>query len=73
MSIALLVVIGIALVASGVGVTFALASAVPQDVLQRAQDNGRYAGLAADDQGGSTGTRATTGVRNLGHQTINAI
>ena len=45
MSIALLVVIGIALVAGGVGVTFALASAVPQDVLQRAQDNGRYAGL----------------------------
>ncbi|WP_158934914.1 hypothetical protein [Burkholderia sp. S171] len=73
MSIALLVVIGIALVAGGVGVTFALASAVPQDVLQRAQDNGRYAGLAADDQGGGTGTRATTGVRNLGHQTINAI
>ncbi len=36
MSIALLVVIGIALLAGGVGVTFALASAVPQDVLQRA-------------------------------------
>jgi hypothetical protein len=73
MSIALLVVIGIALVAGGVGVTFALASALPQDVLQRAQDNGRYAGLTADDQGGSTGTRVTTGARNLGHQTINAI
>jgi len=73
MSIALLVVIGIALVAGGVGVTFALASALPQDVLQRAQDNGRYAGLTADDQGGSKGTRATTGARNLGHQTINAI
>jgi hypothetical protein len=73
MSIALLVVVGIALVAGGVGVTFALASAVPQDVLQRAQDNGRYAGLTADDQSGGTGTRATTGVRNLGHQTINAI
>jgi len=73
MSIALLVVIGIALVAGGVGVTFALASALPQDVLQRAQDNGRYAGLTADDQGAARVTRATTGARNLGHQTINAI
>jgi hypothetical protein len=73
MNIALLVVVGFALVAAGVGVTFTLASVLPQAMLQRAQDNGRYAGLTADDQGGGTGTRATTGVRNLGHQTINAI
>jgi type II secretory pathway pseudopilin PulG len=73
MSIALLVVIGIALVAAGVGVTFTLASVLPQAMLQRAQNNGRYAGLTADDQGGSTGKQVTSGAPKLGHRTINAI
>ncbi len=73
MSIALLVLAGIALLAVGVGATFALASLVPQDVLQLAQHNGRYVGLTADDQGGNTGKQARTGRPNLGNQTINAI
>jgi hypothetical protein len=73
MSIVLLVVMGIALIAAGVGVTFTLASVLPQAMLQHAQDNGRYAGLTADDQGGSTGKQVTTGRPNLGNQAINAI
>jgi hypothetical protein len=39
----------IALMAGGAGVTFALASLLPQEVLQRAQANGRFAGLTAAD------------------------
>lgn len=73
MSIALLIFAGIAMVAAGAGVTFALAAGLPQDMLQRAQDNGRFAGLTADDQSGGTGTRVTAGPRNLGNQPINAI
>jgi hypothetical protein len=73
MSIVLLIVMGIALVAAGVGVTFTLASKLPQAMLQRAQDNGRYAGLTADDQGGGSGKQVTTGTSNLGNQAINAI
>jgi hypothetical protein len=42
-------------------------------MLQHAQDNGRYAGLTADDQGGSTGKQVTTGTPKLGNQAINAI
>ncbi len=73
MSIALLVVVGIALVAVGVGVTFMIASAVPQDMLQRAQDHGRFASLAADDQNGGSSKRIDAGRPQLGNQAINAI
>ncbi|GAB5095324.1 hypothetical protein P9250_14355 [Caballeronia sp. LP006] len=73
MSIALLVVIGFALVAVGVGVTFMIASAVPQDMLQRAQDHGRFAGLAADDQNGGSGKRVDASRPHMGTQVINAI
>jgi hypothetical protein len=68
MSIALIVVLGIAAITSGAGVTFMLASALPQDVLQPAQENGRYAGLSADDQGESTEKRtAASGSKPRGH------
>jgi Na+(H+)/acetate symporter ActP len=73
MSIALLAVVGFALVAVGMGVTFMIASAVPQDMLQRAQNNGRYAGLTADDQNGGSGKRIDAGRPQLGNQVINAI
>ncbi|WP_250534950.1 hypothetical protein [Caballeronia sp. AZ10_KS36] len=73
MSIALLVVVGIALVAVGVGVTFIIASAVPQDMLQRAQEHGRFAGLAADDQNGGSGKRVVADRPQMGNQAINAI
>ncbi|QSN63528.1 hypothetical protein [Caballeronia sp. M1242] len=73
MSIALLVVVGIALVAMGVGVTFIIASAVPQDMLQRAQEHGRFAGLAADDQNGGSGKRVVADRPQMGNQAINAI
>lgn len=73
MSIALLVVLGFALVAVGAGVTFMIASAVPQPMLQLAQDNGRYAGLAADDQNDGSGKQVPSGRPNLGNQAINAI
>ncbi|QIE27632.1 hypothetical protein SBC1_57460 (plasmid) [Caballeronia sp. SBC1] len=49
MGIALLIVGAIALMAAGVGVTFALALLIPQDVLQKAQTNGRFAGLSASN------------------------
>jgi len=73
MSIALLVVIGFALVAAGVGVTFMIASAVPQDMLQRAQDHGRFAGLAADDHNGGSGKRVVARRPQMGNRAINAI
>ncbi|WP_051180437.1 hypothetical protein [Caballeronia insecticola] len=73
MSIALLVVVGFALVAVGVGVTFMIASAVPQNMLQRAQDHGRFAGLAADDQNGGSGKRVDARRPHMGNQAINAI
>jgi hypothetical protein len=55
MGIALWIVGTIALVAAGAGVTFALASLIPQDVLQQAQANGRFAGLSADSHDEITG------------------
>jgi len=73
MSIAMLIVFGIALVATGVTVTFMSASAVPQPMLQRAQEHGRFAGLAADDQNGGSGKQVSAGRPNLGNQAINAI
>ncbi|CDY76041.1 hypothetical protein BGLT_02111 [Caballeronia glathei] len=73
MSIAMLIVFGIALVATGVSVTFMIASAVPQPMLQRAQEHGRFAGLAADDQNGGSGKQVSAGRPNLGNQAINAI
>jgi hypothetical protein len=50
-----------------------IASAVPQSMLQRAQDHGRFAGLAADDQNGGSGKRVHAGRPHLGNQAINAI
>jgi len=73
MSIAMLIVFGIALVATGVSVTFMIASAVPQPMLQRAQEHGRFAGLAADDQNGGSGKQVSAGRPNLGNQAFNAI
>ncbi|VXC02707.1 Oxalate:formate antiporter [Burkholderia sp. 8Y] len=73
MSIALLVVVGFALVAVGVSVTFMIASAVPQDMLQRAQEHGRFAGLTADDQNGGSGKRVVADRPQMGNQAINAI
>jgi hypothetical protein len=70
MSITLLILMGIALLASGVGMTFMLASAIPEAVLQHAQEHGRYAGLSGSDQGGSTGKQAAAGARNLRPQTV---
>ncbi len=64
MSIAMLIVFGIALVATGVGVTFMIASAVPQPMLQRAQEHGQFAGLAADDQNGGSGKQVSAGRPN---------
>jgi hypothetical protein len=58
MSIILLIALAMALMAASVGVTFLLASAVPQDVLQKAQDHGRFTGLVADGQDETTGKRA---------------
>ena len=55
MGIALLIVGAIALMAVGAGVTFALASLIPQDVLQKAQTNGRFAGLSASSHDEITG------------------
>ena len=72
MNIALLVVSGIVLMAAGAGVTFTLASILPQAMLLRAQRHGRYAGLQADDCGGSSGKLKAIGTPNLGHRTVNA-
>jgi hypothetical protein len=58
MSIVLLIALGVGLLAASAGVTFLLASAIPQHVLQRAQENGRFAGLTADGQDEIAGKRA---------------
>ncbi|BAN24905.1 hypothetical protein BRPE64_BCDS02440 [Caballeronia insecticola] len=50
-----------------------IASAVPQNMLQRAQDHGRFAGLAADDQNGGSGKRVDARRPHMGNQAINAI
>jgi len=55
MGIALLIVGAIGLMAAGAGATFALASLIPQDVLQKAQTNGRFAGLSASSHDEITG------------------
>ncbi len=58
MSIVLLIAVGMALMVASAGVTFLLASAVPQVVLQHAQDHGRFAGLSVDGQDEGPGKRA---------------
>jgi|HubBroStandDraft_5_1064220.scaffolds.fasta_scaffold389610_1 hypothetical protein len=58
MSIVLLIAVGMVLMVASAGVTFLLATAVPQDVLQHAQDHGRFAGLSADGQDENPGKRA---------------
>lgn len=72
MSTALLALLGIGVVAAGSVVTFIIASSVPQPVLQRAQDHGRFAGLDADDQNGGSGKRITDGYSDLGAHVVNA-
>jgi hypothetical protein len=72
MTIALLTLLGIGVVAAGAAATFLIASSVPQPVLQRAQNHGRFAGLDADDQNGGPGKRAAHGYSNLGAQVVNA-
>jgi hypothetical protein len=72
MAIALLIGLGIGVVALGSGATFLLASGVPQPVLARAQENGRYAGLSTEDSGGGPGKTIAAGFPKLGKQITNA-
>jgi hypothetical protein len=65
MGIALWIVGAIALMAAGAGVTFALASVIPQDVLQLAQANGRFAGLSAESHDEITGKPVKTAASSL--------
>ena len=67
MGIALWLVCTIALMAAGAGVTFALASLIPQNMLQQAQANGRFAGLSADIHDGITGKPVKAAVSRLAH------
>jgi hypothetical protein len=67
MGIALWIVGAIALMAAGAGVTFALASLIPQDVLQQAQANGRFAGLSADSHDEISGRPVRAAVSKLAH------
>jgi hypothetical protein len=71
MEIALLVVLGIGVLALGAAATLILASAVPQAVFARAQEHGRYAGLSAEDSSGGPGKTVTMGYPKLGKQIIN--
>jgi hypothetical protein len=72
MSIVLLIALGMALMAVSAGVTFLLASSLPQDVLQKAQDHGRFAGLVADGRDATTGKRAKSATPKPAyhHQTV---
>ncbi|SPA30214.1 hypothetical protein [Cupriavidus taiwanensis] len=55
MEVALLVALGLALIAVGVGVTTLLATRLPMDVLVTAQDHGRFAGLGSDQHSDGVG------------------
>jgi hypothetical protein len=67
MGIALWIVGTIALMVAGAGVTFALASLIPQNVLQQAQANGRFAGLSADSHDEITGKPVKASASRLAH------
>lgn len=55
MEVALLVALGLALIAIGVGVTTLLATRLPMDLLVTAQDHGRFAGLGSNQQSDGVG------------------
>jgi hypothetical protein len=50
MTAALLLVLALVLIASGVGMTLLIATRVPLDTLTTAQEHGRFAGLGSVDK-----------------------
>lgn len=50
MEVALLFVLGLGLIAAGVGMTTLLATRLPMDVLVTAQAHGRFAGLGSNQE-----------------------
>ncbi|MFS8975260.1 hypothetical protein PO002_12230 [Cupriavidus necator] len=50
MEVALLFVLGLALIAGGVSMTIMLATRLPMDVLATAQEHGRFAGLDSNQE-----------------------
>ncbi|SPA51623.1 hypothetical protein [Cupriavidus taiwanensis] len=60
MEVALLVGLGLALIAVGVGVTTLLATRLPMDVLVTAQDHGRFAGLGSKQHSDGVGRASTS-------------
>ncbi|MDE1182422.1 hypothetical protein [Paraburkholderia sp.] len=48
MDVGTMIIMAIALIGAGAAATYMLAITIPQDVMQHAQDHGRFAGLTAD-------------------------
>ncbi|MNT57610.1 hypothetical protein [Cupriavidus necator] len=55
MEVALLFVLGLALIAGGVSMTIMLATRLPMDVLATAQEHGRFAGLGSNQESDGVG------------------
>ncbi|CAG9167971.1 hypothetical protein LMG23992_00975 [Cupriavidus laharis] len=55
MEVALLFVLGLGLIAVGVGMTTLLATRLPMDVLVTAQAHGRFAGLGSNQENDGAG------------------
>ncbi|KWR77152.1 hypothetical protein [Cupriavidus sp. IDO] len=55
MDAALLLILALALIAVGVGMTFLLATRVPMDLLVTAQEHGRFAGLGSNQEDAGVG------------------
>ncbi|WP_042879153.1 hypothetical protein [Cupriavidus necator] len=55
MEVALLFVLGLALIAGGVSMTIMLATRLPVEVLATAQEHGRFAGLGSNQESNGVG------------------
>lgn len=48
MNIALMILMGVAMIAAGAAATFMMVVTIPERVLQKAEEHGRFAGLSGD-------------------------
>ncbi|WP_432260804.1 hypothetical protein [Cupriavidus sp. TMH.W2] len=62
MEVALLLALGLGLIAVGVGVTTLLATRLPVDVLVTAQEHGRFAGLGSNQESHGVGRASPSSI-----------
>jgi hypothetical protein len=71
MATSLLTALAIGVIAFGAGMTYLMTVTIPAAVLKHAQNNGRFAGLEAEESHGGSGKAISTGHRNVGKQSFN--